>query len=96
MEVNHSMKLIMGPVLNTVRHLVTYFCIILNIPFFLPLENNLCHRIYLTEIQNTFECDRYFPKIDMNEYKEINDENVSSEEQVENGVKYSFKVYEKK
>ena len=32
----------------------------------------------------------------MNEYKEINDENVSSEEQVENGVRYSFKVYEKK
>jgi len=43
------------------------------------IENNLCHRIYLTEIKNTFECDRYFPKIDMNEYKEIHDENVSSE-----------------
>ena len=54
----------------------------------------LCQRIYLTEIQNTFQCDRFFPKMDLEEYREIEDENVSTEEQVENGVKYSYHVYE--
>ena len=32
--------------------------------------------------------------MDLEEYREIEDENVSSEEQVENGVKYSYHVYE--
>ena len=54
----------------------------------------LCQRIYLTEIQNNFQCDRFFPRMDLEEYREIEDENVSTEEQVENGVKYSYHVYE--
>ena len=59
------------------------------------IEKKLCHRIYLTEIQNTFPCDRFFPKVDLEEYCEIQDDDVSQEAQEENGVKYSYHVYER-
>ena len=58
------------------------------------IENRLWDRIYLTKILTEFECDRFFP--DFGSCKEIwDEENVSKEIQEENGVKFSYQIYEK-
>ena len=58
-------------------------------------SGDLCHRIYLTKIFKSYDCDTFFPEIDMNRFKEIQDEKVDSEEQEEDGVKYCYKVFER-
>lgn len=58
------------------------------------MESQSCHRLYFTEIKKEFECDTFFPKIP-DEFKLVEDENVSSEIQEENGIQYQYKVYEK-
>ncbi|XP_053694413.1 dihydrofolate reductase [Sabethes cyaneus] len=54
-----------------------------------------CHRIYLTEIKKTFECDTFFPELSK-QFKIVeNDEDVPREIQEENGLEYQYKIYEK-
>ncbi|XP_058455512.1 dihydrofolate reductase [Malaya genurostris] len=54
-----------------------------------------CHRIYLTEIKQKFECDAFFPEI-TNDFKLVtNDTDIPTEVQEENGIKYQYKIYEK-
>ncbi len=57
--------------------------------------SDLCHRIYLTEIVNSFECDTFFPKFDRSVFQEVTDPEVPQELQTEEEIKYHFKVYEK-
>ena len=59
------------------------------------IEKSLCDRIYLTKIENNFQCDRFFPQIELTQYKEVQEDDISSDQQVENGVKYSYHIYEK-
>lgn len=54
-----------------------------------------CKRIYLTRIDKEFECDTFFPEIDENSYKLIEDPRVPVEEQEEDGIKYKFTIYER-
>ncbi|XP_050679243.1 dihydrofolate reductase-like [Leptidea sinapis] len=61
----------------------------------LGLEHPNCHRVYLTEIKRTFTCDTFFPVMDKSKFKCVDVDGVSSEKQVENGIEYYFKVYEK-
>ena len=35
-----------------------------------------CHRIYLTEIDQSFNCDTYFPKIDFKKFRQVFDPEV--------------------
>ena len=49
-------------------------------------------RIYLTRIQNKFDCNIFFHKQNFEDMTEISE----SEIQEENGIKYIFQVYEYK
>lgn len=56
----------------------------------------LCHRIYFTEVQATFECDAFFPSIPADFQVVPNDDGLPSDVQEENGIKYQYKIYEKR
>ncbi|XP_065080172.1 dihydrofolate reductase [Ochlerotatus camptorhynchus] len=59
------------------------------------MQSPRCHRIYLTEIKKTFECDAFFPEI-TDEFQLVkNDEDVPEEIQEENGIQYQYRIYEK-
>ncbi|XP_018786502.1 PREDICTED: dihydrofolate reductase-like [Bactrocera latifrons] len=54
-----------------------------------------CHRLYITNIKQKFNCDIFFPKIP-NSFKEIGpDPETPLGVQEENGVQYEFKIYQK-
>lgn len=59
------------------------------------MESPLCHRIYFTEVKATFECDAFFPTIPENFQLVPNDNDLPSEIQEENGIKYQYKIYER-
>lgn len=50
-----------------------------------------CDKLYITEIDSTFECDTFFPEFSKNIFKEIS----RSDTIEENGSKYEFAVYQK-
>lgn len=52
-------------------------------------------RIYLTKIDAEFECDAFFPEMDLEQFAETADERVPSDPQEENGLNYKFYVYER-
>ena len=52
------------------------------------MESKFCHRIYLTEVKKSFDCDTFFPKL-TEDFKQVkNDDNVPEEIQEENGIQY--------
>lgn len=55
------------------------------------INHPACERIYLTQIDSTFDCDTFFPKIDENRFR-ITDQ---SEPMTENKLEFRFLVYEK-
>lgn len=57
---------------------------------FLPLAD----RLYLTFIHHDFEGDAYFPKFDINKWKEI--KRIDNEADEKNPYPYSFVVFERK
>lgn len=59
------------------------------------MDHPNCDKIYLTEIQKTFECDTFFPEFDRNKFQLINEDGVNSEKQTENGIDYYTRVYKK-
>lgn len=61
----------------------------------LAMESPQCHRIYFTKIMAEFDCDAFFPTIP-DSFKLIsNDDDIPSEVQEENGIKYQYQIYEK-
>ncbi|MDP4007862.1 MAG: dihydrofolate reductase [Candidatus Peregrinibacteria bacterium] len=50
-----------------------------------------CDKLYITEIDNTFECDTFFPEFSKDVFKEMS----RSDAIEENGSKYEFAVYQK-
>ena len=57
----------------------------------------LCGRIYLTVVKKQFECDTFLEKVDEARFEAVNDdERLPREEQEENGIKYEYKIYQKK
>ena len=60
------------------------------------IDANLCDRVYLTKISSPFDCDTFFPDVSSSKmFKEVTDPDVSCESQEENGIQYSYHVYEK-
>lgn len=57
--------------------------------------SEFCHRIYYTEIKAKIDCDAFFPSIPDTFKLMANDEEIPTEEQEENGLKYQYKIYEK-
>uniref|UniRef100_A0A1I8MTU5 dihydrofolate reductase n=1 Tax=Musca domestica TaxID=7370 RepID=A0A1I8MTU5_MUSDO len=54
-----------------------------------------CHRLYLTKIHATFECDTFFPSIP-DDFKEVElDAETPKGVQEENNIKYEYKILEK-
>lgn len=54
-----------------------------------------CHRLYITKIQEHFECDTFFPRIPQNFHEVPLDEETPRGVQEENGIKYEYKILEK-
>lgn len=56
-----------------------------------------CDRIYFTEIKATFDCDAFFPEIDRKRFQKIpiDDADIPSEVQEENGLQYQYLIYER-
>ncbi|CAK1548830.1 unnamed protein product [Leptosia nina] len=59
------------------------------------MDHPNCDKIYLTEIQKTFECDTFFPEFDRNKFQLVTEDGVISEKQSENGIDYYTRVYKK-
>lgn len=59
------------------------------------MKSEYFHKVYLTEVMSSFECDTFFPLL-TNDFKLVeNDLEVTSEVQEENGIKYRYTTYEK-
>lgn len=54
-----------------------------------------CHRVYFTKIMALFDCDAFFPSLPEGFKLVPNDDDIPSEIQEENGIKYQFQIYEK-
>lgn len=60
------------------------------------MESDRCHRLYITRVKSNFECDAFFPTIDENQFKLVqNDSDIPTEVQTENGIDYVYTIYEK-
>lgn len=59
------------------------------------MESSYCHRVYLTKIMASFDCDTFFPKLTDDFRLVPNDEDIPSDVQEENGVKYQYQIFEK-
>lgn len=60
------------------------------------IESDRPCRIYLTRVLKDFECDTFFSEFDTNVFKRIpNPDIVPSDQLEENGVQFSFEVYDK-
>ena len=57
-----------------------------------------CHRIYLTQIEQEFECDSFFPPIDNDTFSEISKDemDVTTELQKEGDITYCYKIFQKR
>ena len=60
------------------------------------LDLKLCDRIYLTKILKEFDCDAYYPQLDVQEFSRIESDEVAVGIQEENDLKYEYLVYERK
>ena len=58
--------------------------------FKLAVDHPQCHEIYLTHINESFSCDRFFPSLPAT-FKEVSRSALMSEK----GIKYSFAVYKR-
>lgn len=59
------------------------------------MQSDDCHRIYLTKILATYECDAFFPGIDSAFDLVANPADIPLEIQEEDGVQYRYTIYEK-
>ena len=62
------------------------------------MELKSCNRIYLTQIDQDFECDVFFPQISTEKFIDISDHtmDVTVEMQEEGDITYRYKVFENK
>ncbi|XP_073972550.1 dihydrofolate reductase [Rhodnius prolixus] len=56
--------------------------------------SDMCHRIYLTQINKCFDCDTFFPDIPST-FLQVSDKEVPDDVQEEKDLTYQFKVFEK-
>ena len=60
------------------------------------METAVVTHIYLTRIHAKFDCDTFFPQIDLDNYVEVKDPGVDGETQREGDLSYNYTVYERK
>lgn len=56
------------------------------------IKHHDCQTVYLTQIDQTFNCDTFFPKESLQKNFSLKSTSEVSEE---NGIKFSFKIFEK-
>lgn len=59
------------------------------------MDSAHCHRLYFTSVKGNFECDTFFPHIPHTFQLVKNDDDMPTEVQEENGIKYEYKINEK-
>ncbi|KAM3955137.1 dihydrofolate reductase [Aphomia sociella] len=59
------------------------------------MEHQNCDKIYLTEIQKSFDCDAFFPRIDKQQYSLVKEEGIPEELQTEGDITYYYRIYKK-
>ncbi|KAM4051314.1 dihydrofolate reductase isoform 3-T3 [Anomaloglossus baeobatrachus] len=60
------------------------------------MDKPVSQRIFLTRLQQEFDCDTFLPEINLQMYKLLPEyPGISSEMQEENSIQYKFEVYEK-
>ncbi|XP_034838663.1 dihydrofolate reductase [Maniola hyperantus] len=59
------------------------------------MEHPNCGKIYLTEIQRSFDCDTFFPNIDTQQFHLVDEEEVPGERQMEGDISYYYRVYKR-
>ncbi|XP_001630551.2 dihydrofolate reductase isoform X1 [Nematostella vectensis] len=59
------------------------------------IAHSACTRIYITYIDQEFDCDVFFPEFDQNTYHLVEDPDVPSVQHEEKGIKYKFCVYDR-
>ncbi|GBP88572.1 Dihydrofolate reductase [Eumeta japonica] len=52
------------------------------------MDHPNCGKIYLTEIQKSFDCDTFFPDINRQEFKLVNEEEVPEDRQTEENIDF--------
>ncbi len=60
------------------------------------LDKHLCDKLYITRIKKYFDCDTFFPDFNEEDYNLVVENGIPTDEQEENGLRYEFKIYEKK
>lgn len=59
------------------------------------LDKKLCDKLYVTRVNEKYDCDVFFPVFNEDDYHQIEEEGISGEKQVENGVTYYFQIFQK-
>lgn len=60
------------------------------------MDSDRCYRIYFTDIQGEYECDTFFPVMDVKKFQQVpNDPEMPAEVQEENGIRYQYQIFEK-
>ncbi|CAM1329851.1 DHFR (predicted) [Pycnogonum litorale] len=60
------------------------------------INSSYVDRLYLTRIHKKYECDVFFPEYDIDRFEKIACPDIPTEIQEENGVSYTYEVYQKK
>lgn len=93
-SLNESLNLLNGPEYNDT--IETIWIVGGSSVYKEAMESEYCHRLYITRIKSEFECDTFFPAIDENLFKLVeNDSDIPVEVQTENGIDYVYTIYEK-
>ncbi|XP_032525298.2 dihydrofolate reductase [Danaus plexippus] len=59
------------------------------------MDHPNCGKIYLTEIQKTFDCDTFFPNINRQRFHLIDEDDIPRDIQTEGDISYYFRVYKR-
>ncbi|AMA67356.1 dihydrofolate reductase [Vespertilionid gammaherpesvirus 1] len=94
-SIDHALEIIIGPEL---KDRVDKIWIIGGRSVYEESITRSCKQmLFLTRILQKFECDTYFPEINLTKYKQLTEfPGVPSAVQEENGIRYKFEIYEKK
>ena len=59
------------------------------------MENSRLDKIFITKILNDYDCDTFFPSINIKEWKSISDKMVPEAIQTEENIQFKYEVYER-